>query len=492
MARDEDLPSLHAPVPPVQAGPPPGGTLPAGTLPTDALPVCPPFRLRARVLTPLAAGGIRWIADGVIDVDEAGRIARIGPWSGSAEPEGATPGGVNGPAPPSVCDLRPWLVVPGLVDLHAHIPQLPNAGVGAGLDLLTWLEQYTFPLERRFDEATAERTAPLALRAFARAGTTTLVGYVTDNPEATDAVFRAAEAHGMRSVLGLVLMDRSPADEAGRHSTAAMRRGLSASSELCARWHGRDGGRLRYAFTPRFALSCSPDLLRESIRLAVEAGAHWQTHLSEDPREIDQVRLIFPEAQDYLDVYEQAGELGPHMLFAHAIHLSRREVARLAESGAAVAHCPASNLFLPSGVMPLGRYLGAGIVVGLGSDVSGGPDPSIFEVMRVGAYAQHARQALGHDPREILDPLAWLRLGTIEGARALGLGDTIGSLEEGKEADLIAVDPSLTAPLPGAGVGDKPVEIVSRLMFRTHPGMIRGAWVRGKLLPADSEGGSPT
>jgi guanine deaminase len=354
--------------------------------------------------------------------------------------------------------------------------------VGAGLDLLTWLEQYTFPLERRFDEPTAERLAPLALRAFAAAGTTTLVGYVTDNRDATDAVFRAAEAHGIRAVLGLVLMDRSPADDAGVHSRTAMEGGLRASSELCARWHGRDGGRLRYAFTPRFALSCSAELLRESVRLAEEAGAHWQTHLSEDPREIDQVRRIFPEASDYLDVYEHAGALGPHMLFAHAIHLSGREVARLADSGAAVAHCPSSNLFLPSGVMPLARYLHAGIAVGLGSDVSGGPSPSIFEVMRVGAYAQHARQALGHDPREVLDPLSWLRLGTLDGARALGLAEVTGSLEVGKEADLVAVDPRLTEPLPGAGAADSPVEIVSRLIFRTHPDMVRGAWVRGRLL----------
>jgi guanine deaminase len=446
-----------------------------------ALPAAPPFRLRARVLTPLGAGGIRWLADGLVHVDGSGRIAHVGPWREPAAGSGA--GAPAGPAVGPVIDLRPWLLMPGLVDLHTHIPQFPNAGVGAGLDLLTWLERYTFPLERHFDRVAAERLAPHALRAFARAGTTTVVGYVTDDAEATEAVFEAAEAFGIRAVLGLVLMDRSPADDAGRHSAAAMRRGLSASTELCGRWHERDGGRLRYAFTPRFALSCSPGLLRESVRLAVETGAHWQTHLSEDPREIDAVRRVFPDARDYLDVYEQAGTLGPQMLFAHAIHLSRREVTRLAESGAAVAHCPSSNLFLPSGVMPLARYLEAGILVGLGSDLSGGPDPSILDVMRVGAYAQHARQALGQDRRETLDPLAWLRLGTLEGARALGLGERIGSIEAGREADLIAVDPSLADPVPGAGEHDKPIEMVSRLVFRTHPDMVRGAWVRGRLLP---------
>ena len=261
---------------------------------------------------------------------------------------------------------------------------------------------------------------------------------------------------------------------------------LRASGRLAARWNGGDGGRLRYAFTPRFALSCSAEVLDASARLAAETGSLWQTHLSEDPGEMDAVRVAFPEARDYLDVYDRAGALGPggpRALFAHAIHLSEREIRRLAESGAGVAHCPASNLFLPSGIMPLARYLEAGIPVGLGSDVSGGPDPSIFEVMRVGAYAQHALQALGGESRPRLDPLGWLRLGTIGGAEVLGLADTIGSLEPGMEADMIAVDASLTEPLPGAGAADDPADIVSRLIFRTHPDMITAAWVRGRLLP---------
>jgi guanine deaminase len=201
---------------------------------------------------------------------------------------------------------------------------------------------------------------------------------------------------------------------------------------------------------------------------------------------MEAVRAAFPEAADYLDVYDRAGALGPggpRALFAHAIHLSEREIGRLVESGAGVAHCPTSNLFLPSGIMPLARYLEAGIPVGLGSDVSGGPDPSIFEVMRVGAYAQHALQALGGESRPRLDPLGWLRLGTIGGAKVLGLAGTIGSLEPGLEADMIAIDASLTEPVPGAGAADDPADIVSRLIFRTHPQMITAAWVRGRLLP---------
>ena len=157
-------------------------------------------------------------------------------------------------------------------------------------------------------------------------------------------------------------------------------------------------------------------------------------------------------------------------------------MARLADSGAAVAHCPASNLFLASGAMPLTRYREAGIRVGLGSDVSGGPELSIFATMRAGAFVQSARRVCEHDEAtQALGPLEWLRLGTYEGARALGQEDRIGSLEAGKEADLIAVDPRLVAPVPGEDSHD-PAEVMSRLAFRPHPDMVRAAWVRGRRL----------
>jgi cytosine/adenosine deaminase-related metal-dependent hydrolase len=141
--------------------------------------------------------------------------------------------------------------------------------------------------------------------------------------------------------------------------------------------------------------------------------------------------------------------------------------------------------------MPLSRWLEAGILVGLGSDVSGGPDPSLFGVMRVGALAQMGLRALGHEARPPLTPLDWLRLGTLDGARALGLEDRIGSLEAGKEADLIVVDPAVTSPLRGRAseeeaMLDEAPALVSRLIFRAHPDMVRGAWVRGRLLEGPS------
>jgi guanine deaminase len=227
-------------------------------------------------------------------------------------------------------------------------------------------------------------------------------------------------------------------------------------------------------------------MLSSSARAAIDAGAYWQTHLSEDRGEIAEVRRLFPKAIDYTDVYDRAGGLTPRSILAHAIHLSEREVARLAESGAVVAHCPSSNLFLASGAMPLARYLAAGVRVGLGSDVAAGPDAPLFSVMRAGAYTQNALRAAGLSDAPPLSPADWLRLGTLGGAEALGLEDRIGSVEVGKEADLIVVDPSVTLPLEGVGAHDDggSDEMLSRLIFRAHPSMVRGAWVRGHLLPA--------
>ena len=276
-----------------------------------------------------------------------------------------------------------------MVDLHAHLPQLPNAGVGFALDLLTWLDRLTFPTELSWsDPAVVERLAPAIFEAFAAAGTTTVLAYGVVYEAAMDVAFRAAEANGIRAILGKVMMDRGTYDPVIEPSTI-LDRSLRESANLIERWHGADGGRLGYAVTPRFAISCSSEMLRESAALAASTGTWWQTHVSEDPFEIAEVGRLHPDALDYVDVYDRAGGLGARTILAHAIHLSDRELGRLVETGTHVAHCPASNLFIGAGIMPLSRFREAGLSVGLGSDVSGGPDASIV--------LGHARRGLRSD-----------------------------------------------------------------------------------------------
>lgn len=434
-----------------------------------AFPAAPPFALRARLLSPLADGGLLDEPDGLLEVDAVGRITRVARW-------------IDADAPPSVLDLRPLLLMPGMIDLHAHLPQIPNAGLGSGLDLLTWLDRYIYPLERAYDRSVAERQAPAAFRSFAAAGTTTVVGYAALWPDSTDAAFAAAEAHGIRAVIGKVMMDRLSYDTEIKPAEI-LETSLRQSDELAARWHGASDGRLRYAFTPRFAVSCSAELLRESAALAEQHGAYWQTHLSEDTDEIAEVARLFPDAQDYLDVYDRAGALGARTILAHAVHLSSRETDRLVEADARVAHCPASNLFLSSGLMPLGAHRAANMTVGLGSDVAAGPEISLFSVMRAGAVTQRALELTGGaDPDSGMHPLDWLRMGSLDGARAIGMDTEIGSLEAGKEADVIAIDPRVTEPLPGEYSPADAEEIAGRLVFRPHPDMVRAAWVRGRSL----------
>ena len=432
----------------------------------------PPYVLRGRLITPLAAGGTRFEPDALLLVNEDGRIGRVEPWSAGAA------------AGAQVTDIRPLLLLPGLIDLHAHLPQLPNAGLGAGLDLLAWLERYIFPLERDFNAEVARRLAPAAFRAFAAAGTTTAVLYGAVYEDSIDVSFAAAEEHGIRAVIGKVMMDRLRYDPRVRDSSV-LELSLRQTADLIERWHGRDDGRLRYAVSPRFALSCTPEMLRESAQLAKVTGTYWQTHLAEDRDEISEVAAMHPYAADYTDVYDRAGALGSRSIMAHAVHLSDRELERLVESGTRVAHCPASNQFLASGAMPLARYLEAGLVVGLGSDVAAGPELSLFAVMRAGAYTQSGLRTMLEEPRPPLAPLDWLRMGSLEGARVLGLEQEIGSLEAGKQADFICVDPSVSAPLrdgDDAGDIDDPSDIMSRLIFRHRPDAVLGAWVRGRRL----------
>ena len=438
-----------------------------------AVPAQPPFALRARLLSALPDGNTLWLADGVLEVDEAGRIR-------SVRAAADTPRAAE-----TAIDLRPLVVMPGLVDTHVHIPQVPAAGLGAGMDLLAWLERYVFPLEHDFDVATAEELAPQVYRAMAAAGTTTFSGYAAIWPDSTDACFRAAEEHGIRAIIGNVLMDRVTYDDRTPPGDI-LENALRASAELCERWHGAAEGRLRYAFTPRFAVSCSADMLRESAALAEHYGATWQTHLAEDAREMATVAEHFPEAIDYLDVYDRAGGLGRKALLAHSIHLSDREVARMVETDSAVAHCPVSNMFIRSGVMPIARYLDEGLRIGLGTDVAGAPELSVITQMRLGFFGHNSRAVVVGDDAPVPEPLEWLRLGTLGGAQALGLDDVIGSLEPGKEADLIVVDPELGRP-PGAEPCGDVEELASRLIFRERAGMVRAAWVRGRRLEGPAQ-----
>ena len=223
------------------------------------------------------------------------------------------------------------------------------------------------------------------------------------------------------------------------------------------------------------------DLMRDAARLAREHGAFVQTHLAENRREVAEVRRAFPKAPSYTGVYHAAGLLGPRTVLAHSIWLSKAEVGLLKKTGSSVAHCPTSNAFLSSGIMDAGRLRRAGVPVGLGSDVAAGPTLDLFEVMRQAVYGQRLAAAHGlFDAPPAPTPAKAFRMATLGGAEALGWSGRIGTLERGKDADLVLVDPSSYDA--GAGPARDAEAAVSRLVYRAGRAAVRAAFVRGRRV----------
>ncbi|MEM9270707.1 MAG: guanine deaminase, partial [Pseudomonadota bacterium] len=320
-------------------------------------------------------------------------------------------------------DLGDALLLPGFVDAHAHYPQT-RIIASWGKRLIDWLNDYTFPEEMRFhDRAYADQVAAEFFDLNLANGITTSALFATVHPESVEAVFSAAQALGLRVLAGKVMMDRNAPE--GLRDTAQS--SYDESAALIERWHGVD--RLGYAITPRFAPTSSQAQLEAAGALwSAHPGTVMQTHLSEQREEIAWVRSLFPAARDYLDVYERAGLVGPGAIFGHAIHLEERERARLAESGATIAHCPTSNTFIGSGLFELARAREDGIGVGLATDVGGG---SSFSMLRTMAAAYEIGQLTG----SALHPAELLWTATEGSARALGLGGVVGTLSPGAEAD---------------------------------------------------------
>jgi guanine deaminase len=372
---------------------------------------------RGRVLTPVPAGGarvpeLRFLEDGVVIVGPSGLIESVEP---------ASP---NAPRP--ALDLHPHLIVPGFADAHVHYPQTRVVGAATG-GLLDWLERTVFPEEMRFgDAAYAGEVAGEFFGKLRAAGTTCAGIYATSSPVSAAVAMERAEAIGMLAQVGLVLMDRG----APEGLLVPRERALADQAALLAAHGGPD---VRPAVTPRFALSCSRELLRDAGAFAAERRLFVQTHLSENEGEIAATRAAFPEAPDYFGVYEEAGLAGERSLFAHAIHLSPREWDAVAGTRSPLVHCPDSNLFLGSGRMRLREALRRGIRVALGSDVGAG---RTFDMRRIAAAAYDTALA----ERDPVSPEELFSLATWCGAEALGFGDRAGALTPGRRADFAVLD----------------------------------------------------
>jgi guanine deaminase len=345
-------------------------------------------------------------------------------------------------------------IMPGFIDAHVHYPQTQVIG-SYGAQLLDWLHNYTFVEEQKFaDPAHSARIAAFFLDELFRSGTTTAMVYCTIHPQSVEAFFAAAEERGARMIAGKVMMDR----DAPRALMDTAQRGYDESKALIERWHGR--GRLGYAITPRFAVTSTQAQLDAAGALAREfPDCYVQTHADENKAEIARVAALFPKAKSYLDVYARAGLTGPRSVFGHCIHLQDGEVAELAASRSIAAFCPTSNLFLGSGLFDQARLARAGVRVALATDVGGGTS---YSMLRTAAEGYKVLQL----NRQSWPPLQAFYRMTLGNARALSLDDRIGSVEAGKEADLVALDPRATPALAHrmeTADGDLEVELFALL-----------------------------
>jgi guanine deaminase len=370
-----------------------------------------------------------------------------------------------------VVDERDAFLLPGLVDTHVHWPQLGVIGA-MGLELLDWLRTRTLPEEARL--ADVEYARPLArdfVRGLAANGTTTALVFGSHFPEAQDAFFEAAAESGLRIASGLVVSDRELLPELHVTPQVAHDEGLA----LAERWHGT--GRLRYAITPRFSVSCTDEMLESCGELAAQLdGALVTSHLNENRHEVEAVLDLFEGAADYLETYERHGLAGRLTVLAHSVHTTDAELSRMAAAGTRVAHCPSSNGFLGSGIFPMRRHVDHGVRFGLGTDVGAGAGLS---VLKEGLTAYQGQMIVYSGVR--LSPAHLLWLATRAGALVLGLEDEIGDLQPGRSADMALFRPLEGSTLEAALARSESAEdALGALITLAREESVAAAWVAGE------------
>ena len=371
-----------------------------------------------------AFGGdaIDWHEDGLLVVDGA-KVLAAGDYAKLHA--GLAPG-------TTVHDYRGKLIMPGFIDTHLHFPQTDMIASPAP-GLLPWLETYTFPTERQFgDPAHAREVADFFLDELLRCGTTTAMVYCTVHRASVDAFFEASAARNLRMAAGKVLMDRNCPDFLCDTADS----GARDTEDLINKWHKR--GRAMYAITPRFAPTSSEAQLQVTGELArAYPDTFIQTHVSENPDECMWVKSLFPQARSYLDVYDRYGLMRERAMYGHCIWLDERDFARMAESGAAAAVCPTSNLFLGSGLFDFEKADAAKVALSLATDVGGGTSFSMLQTMNEAYKVARLKGSY-------LPAVRMFYLATLGAARSMQLEGTIGNFMPGAEADFIVLDPKAT------------------------------------------------
>ncbi len=370
-----------------------------------------------------------------------------------------------------VIDAQGCAVLPGFVQTHIHLCQTLFRGAADDLPLLDWLKKRVWPMEAAHTAASINASAQLGIAELIKGGTTCALTMETVNH--TEEVFKVVEESGFRATVGKCMMDKGDDVPARLHEQTEA--SIEESLALLERWHGKGDGRIRYCFAPRFALSCTRELLSRVAQLAKEREVMVHTHASENKNE-----CILVEGETglhnvaYLD---SLGVSGSKVLLAHCVHLDAAEFEILANTHTNVAHCPSSNLKLGSGIAEITRMLERGISVSLGADGAACNNRlDMFTEMRSMALLQKAMRG-----PEVLPAKQALRIATIGGAQALGLENQIGTLETGKRADVTVVDLNSLHSTP------RPPDSVSAVVYSAQPSDVRSVVIDGQVIMRDRE-----
>lgn len=410
------------------------------------------------LLQPISAGECRITKNGVVQMDDAGRITQAGPGPGVGE---------------TVGDEQCW-ILPGFIDAHLHLPQWDRRGID-GLPVFEWQQKIGFPAEERLaNPQTATALAEEFTAGVLANGTTTVVAFGSPFPQEVDASFNVFARKGLRAIYGLMLNDTDlPAALLQQPDQA-----LDEARKLAAKWHGRENGRLQYAFSPRTSIHCSERLMRGAAALANMLKCYLQTHVAESLDELAEVHKRFPDQIDEVALFAEMGILGRRTILAHGVFLDFQQRREVAGRETALVHCPTGNLFRESGLMDYVARRQAGIRIALGSSIAGGFEPFMPRVAVEGL--QTAKAIKVHSlPRRggptIAPAEAWWML-TAGGAAAIGLGDRIGTLAPGYEADCLVVRPEKwIADLP-------PEQQVSALLYTLSPQQIEHVFIAGRRV----------
>jgi guanine deaminase len=409
---------------------------------------------------------VRYFADGLLVIDESGKILELGPYADLAATYGDVPTEI----------YRDRLILPGFIDTHIHFPQTTMMAA-YGEQLLEWLNRYTFPTERKFqDKDYARSVADAFLDELLRNGTTTALVFAAVFPQSAEAFFEAAQARNLRMIAGKVMMDRNAPEELCDTAESS----YLESKALIEKWHKK--GRLLYAITPRFAITSTPEQLQMAGKLLAEyPDVYLHTHLCENLDEVAFVKQLFPDYKGYLDAYDQAGLVGDRSVFAHCVQLTDAEFERLSEAEAAIAFCPTSNLFLGSGLFKIEQAKSPDhpVKLGLGTDVGAGTSFSLLQTTNEAYKVAQLRH-------QQLSPFQALFLATLGGARALALGDRLGNFDPGKEADFVVLNAQATPllalrnPKPTAQSLEALAELAFSLVIMGDDRTVAATYIMGK------------